>query len=124
MKIATALLLALAALINLAPVSGVLGAERLRALYGVDATDPQLAILLRHRALLFGIVGGLLLAAMLRLELRTAASVAGLVSMLGFIAIAWLEGGASGPLAKIALADWVGSAALVASLVLSRFERG
>lgn len=118
MRFLVPLLLILAALINLAPVVGVLGAPRLRALYGIDASAPELAILLRHRALLFGIVGALLLAAVLRPELRAAAIAAGLVSMLGFIAIARLEGGAHGALARVVAADWAGSAALLAALLL------
>jgi len=123
MNVAIAALLLLVGFLNLAPVVGVLGAGRLQSLYGVGVRDPQLAILLRHRALLFGIVGGLLVAAAFRAELRRAAIAAGLVSMLGFIAIARLEGGAHGPLAKIAAADWLGSAALMAALVLELARR-
>jgi len=87
MKLATALLLLLAAAIKLAPVVGVLGAERLRALCRVDVSHPVLAILLRHPALLFGVVGGLLAAFALHPELLAAAIVVGLVSAIGFIAI-------------------------------------
>jgi hypothetical protein len=113
MKLFTAALFLLAAAIKLAPVVGVLGAGRLRALYGVDASDPTLAILLRHRALLFGVVGGLLAAAAFRPELRVAALVVGLGSALGFIAVVRLEGGASGALARVVTADWVVTAALL-----------
>ncbi len=49
---ATAGLLALAA-----------GRRRLEALYGVDIEDPNLLLAMRHRAVLFGLLGGLLLAA-------------------------------------------------------------
>ena len=117
MELTIALPLALAAIINLLPVAGVLGADRLRALYGVDASEPQLAILLRHRALLFGIVGALLAAAVFRPELRIAAIAAGLTSMLGFIAIARLEGGAHDALARVVAVDWLGVAALVVVIV-------
>ncbi|HEU4430681.1 MAG TPA: hypothetical protein VFT98_18110 [Myxococcota bacterium] len=58
MNVAIALLLLLVGLLNLAPVAGVLGGERLQALYGVGASDSQLVILLRHRALLFGMSAG------------------------------------------------------------------
>ena len=57
----TALIL-LVAVINLLPVSGVVSSGRLRALYGVPVDEPNLLILLRHRAVLFAIVGGLLVA--------------------------------------------------------------
>ena len=39
-------------------VVGVLGAERLNQLYGIDASEPNLAVLMRHRAVLFGLLGG------------------------------------------------------------------
>jgi hypothetical protein len=118
MQLTLALLFLLAAAIKLAPLVGVFGAERLHALYGVDASDPTLAILLRHRALLFGVVGGLLAAAAFCPELRVAAILAGLVSALGFIAIARLEGVAHGPLARVIGADWVVTAALLLAAAL------
>jgi hypothetical protein len=49
-----------AALVNRAPVTGLLSAERLRALYGISFEGDTLLIRMRHRAVLFGIVGGLL----------------------------------------------------------------
>ncbi len=124
MQIAVAALLLLAGAINLAPVTGVFGAERLRALYGIEVANAEIAILLRHRALLFGVVGGLLVAAAFRGELRGAAIAAGLASMLGFVAIARLEGGVRGPLARVAAADWLGSAALVLAALLEVAVRG
>ncbi len=123
MRIAIAALLILAGAINLAPLVGVLGAERLRSLYGIEAASPELAILLRHRALLFGVVGGLLVAAAFRSELRVAAIAAGGASMLGFIAIARLEGGARGPLARVVAADWLGTAALFLAAMLELAAR-
>ena len=58
-----AALFAIPGLINLYPLVGVLGAKQLESLYGVDVAAPDLALLLRHRAVLFGLLGALLLAA-------------------------------------------------------------
>jgi len=49
--------LLLVALIHLMPLLGVLGPTRLALLYGLDFNDPNLAILMRHRAVLFGLLG-------------------------------------------------------------------
>ena len=44
-------------IIHLLPLTGVAGPGRLQALYGVAITDPDLVVLMRHRAVLFGILG-------------------------------------------------------------------
>jgi hypothetical protein len=80
MRIAVAALLIVAAIIHLLPLAGVLGAERFPALYGVSVTDPNLQILLRHRALLFGLLGLFLLYAAFQPAVQPLALVAGLVS--------------------------------------------
>ena len=102
----------LAALINLAPVSGVVGATQLERAYGVSVQGTDMAVLLRHRALLFGIVGGLLAAAAFVPSLRLTAFVAGMVSMASFLVIRMLEGETNAALARVAMVDYVGIAAL------------
>ena len=48
---------------------------------------------MRHRALLFGILGGFIIYSAFRSQLRTPALTLGLISMLGFVFIAWQTGG-------------------------------
>ena len=57
MQKAISILLVIVGIIHLLPVSGVLGAERLSALYGLSFQEPNIAILMRHRAVLFGLLG-------------------------------------------------------------------
>ena len=113
----TALVL-VAAAINLAPVTGAFAPERMAALYGVDLGDPNLSILMRHRAVLFGLVGGLLAVAAFHPPLRTAGYVVGFTSMLSFLLIAWMVGGYGAEIRRVVLIDVVGIAALAGAAVL------
>lgn len=113
-----------AALINLLPVSGVLGAAQLSKLYVVSIEGRDLTILLRHRAVLFGIVGGLLAAAIFLPSLRTSAFLAGMVSMVSFIVLQWLEGGSNAALSRVVVADYVAILFLGGAGLAMMFERG
>lgn len=104
--------------VNLLPLGGVLSSSRLQALYGVRLEDPNLVVLLRHRAVLLGIVGALLVAAAFHAPLRSAATAAGLVSMLSFVVLARRVGGLAAQLRRVVVVDLAASALLVvASLV-------
>ena len=105
-------LVLVAAAINLAPLLGAFAPERMTALYGVNLDDPNLQVLMRHRAVLFGIVGGLLLVAAFHPPLRTIGYAVGFASMLSFLLIAWLVGGYSAEIQRVILLDVVGIAAL------------
>ena len=60
MRYLASAMLVVVAVIHLLPVSGVLGSERLAALYGLPFNEPNLAILMRHRAVLFGLLAQVL----------------------------------------------------------------
>lgn len=105
--------LALAGIIHLLPITGVLGGGRLTRLYGVAIDDPNLRILLQHRAVLFGLLGALLIAAALRPELRVVALMAGLVSTVSFLVIAWGVGGYNPQVGRVVTADIVAVALLL-----------
>lgn len=120
--LATALLLGVAA-VNLLPVLGVFSTARLEALYGVPIADPNLAILMRHRAVLFGIVGGGLAIGVFHPPLRLFASGAALVSMLSFVALALAAGEYNPLLRRVLWVDVAASLALVAAAVLDQIAR-
>ncbi|TAJ52246.1 MAG: phosphopantetheine adenylyltransferase [Nevskiaceae bacterium] len=115
LALATALLLA--GLLNALPALGLLGQTQLRALYGLEVTDPSLRILLRHRALLFGLLGGAMIAAAFVPAWRAPLAGAGLLSMLGYVLIAGLEGGGNAALLRVVWADGVASLVLGATLI-------
>ena len=92
-----------------------------RSLYGVVLEDANLHILMRHRAILFGIVGGLLLVSAFHLPLRRIGLSIGLISMLSFVLIAGLVGGYNAELQRILVFDLAASVALVCSALLDHF---
>ena len=106
--------LLIAALIHLLPVSGVLGAGRLEVLYGVRIDDPNLLLAMRHRAVLFGLLGGLLGVAAFLPGLRGMALVAGLVADGAFVVLA--AGSPVNPaMRRVLVADVVSLVCLVAA---------
>ncbi len=116
---ALAAALLLAGVINALPLVGVLGAERLQTLYGMDFADANLRILMRHRAVLLGLLGGAMMAAAFIPAWRTPLALMGLASMLVFIAIAALEGGGNAAIRRVVIADVFASVPLAAALLWS-----
>ncbi len=104
-------------LIHLLPVSGVLGADRLHALYGIEFSDPSLAILMRHRAVLFGLLGVFLVAAAFRVAWIPLALVAGTASVVSFLLLAWVVGDYNSAVARVVVADVVALVCLVIGAV-------
>ena len=100
-------LLIIAGIIHLLPVTGVLGAEHLSGLYDVIVTGPDLEILLRHRAVLFGLLGLFLIFAAFKAEYQLAALTAGIISALSFILIALSVGAYNEAIYRVILADIV-----------------
>ena len=107
-------MLVIVGIIHLMPVPGAIGAERLATLYGVAFDEPNLSILMRHRAVLFGILGSFLLVAAFRPEMQVVAVAVGLVSVLTFLYLAWSVGGYNDRVGRVVFADGV---ALVCLLV-------
>ncbi|MES3021321.1 MAG: phosphopantetheine adenylyltransferase [Pseudomonadota bacterium] len=100
-------MLIIVGIIHLLPLSGILGSDRLAALYGLSFTDPNLAILMRHRAVLFGLLGVFLIFAAFRPALQTLAFIAGFISVASFLWLAWSVGGYNAQIARVFMADIV-----------------
>ena len=106
--------LCVAAVIHLLPLVGVLGGDRLQSLYGIAIDSPDLQILMRHRAVLFGLLGIYLLAAAFIPALQPSALAVGLISVLSFLLLAWTTEGYNASIARVVAVDLV---ALVALLI-------
>ncbi|WP_431937852.1 hypothetical protein [Nocardia grenadensis] len=118
------LLLGAAAVVNLLPAVAVLSVERASAAYGIDPVGADLRLLLRHRGLLFAILGVALIVAVFRPRLRPAAIVANAVSMAGFVALLPAEGPVGPELLRVAAVDAGGLVLLAgAAALLLRNQR-
>jgi hypothetical protein len=115
--------LVVTALTQLPPVLGVLGGEALLKGYGIRIDDPGLLMLMRHRALMFAIVGVPLLIAVVAPSWRVPAMTAALFSVLGFIALAATTEPLSPQLTRVARIDWAVLAVLVPAFVLALLQR-
>lgn len=120
MRRIVAIALLIAGVIHLLPVPGVLGAAQLERLYGLPFDQPDLLILMRHRAVLFGLLGLLLVAAAFRPALQPLAIAAGLASACAFLVLAWTTGGYGHAVATVVWAD----VAAIGCLLLAAALRG
>ena len=123
MKRLVTILLVGIGLLNFLPLIGVVSTDQLTRLYGIAFEQPDLAVLMRHRAVLFGLIGGFILLAAFRPSLQLIATIAGLVSMLCFILLAWATEGVGDELGRIVIADIAGSVAAVIVLVVLFFDK-
>lgn len=105
MRYVVSAMLVVAGVIHLLPLSGVLGSERLASLYGLPFNEPNLAILMRHRAVLFGLIGSFLLFAAFQPALQSIAIVGGIISVVSFLYLAWAVGSYNPKIGRVFLVD-------------------
>jgi hypothetical protein len=116
-------MLVVVAAIHLLPVAGVLGGDKLTALYGLPFNDPNLIILMRHRAVLFGLLGLFLAWAAFKPSLQPLAFVAGFVSVVSFLALAWSAGSYNALVGRVFVADVVALVCLLVGLAAYAADR-
>lgn len=116
--------LLISGLIHLLPLAGVTGAAALTRMYGIEALDANTAILLQHRALLFGVLALSMFGAIAVPSARLTVLTVALFSAASFIAVALWVGGYNAAIARVVAADLVASillaAGLAAELALAR----
>lgn len=104
--------------IHIAPGIVAVSGEKTRSAYGLEVDNSDLAVLLRHRAVLLVLVGAAMIAGAFMPDHRVPAVVAAGVSMLTFVALAYRSGGIGPQLRRIARADIVGLLSLTAAALL------
>lgn len=105
---AVAICLAIVGLINFFPVIGVLSATKVEQAYLIALESNDITILMRHRALLFGVLGGFILYAVFDSSYQGAAIIMGGISMVGYAVLTYLVGEYNEALYKVLIVDVVG----------------
>lgn len=114
MKLLVLIPLLVVGVIHLIPVIGVISTAKLYNLYGLSTlNDVNLEILLRHRAILFGLLGGFMILAACNKNWQALALFAGSVSTASFLYLSWSVGNYNTEISKVVWVDWVALAALI-----------
>lgn len=100
-ELAVSVILIVVGLINFVPVAGVVSSQAVSKAYGIDEPSGDLALLLRHRAALFGIVGGFIIISAFFQPLQLAAVIMAYISMLSFLVLASLVGPVGASLIRV-----------------------
>lgn len=117
-EIGITLLLLIVAIIHLVPLSGVLGVAKLESLYGIPIAGNELAILMRHRAVLFGILGLFFVYAAFKPALQPLAFLAAFTTLASFFYLAWSTGAYNAAISRIVIGDLVAALALLLAVIL------
>ena len=107
MSIFTTAVLLFVSIIHLTPALGVLGADRLQQLYGIAISDTDLLILMRHRAVLFGLLGLFFVVSAFKPDIQGLAITVALLSMISFVLLAMFSGPYNGQIGRAVLVDLV-----------------
>jgi hypothetical protein len=116
-------LMLVVAVIHLLPISGFFGVERLASLYEIEITDGNLEILMRHRAMLFGILGIFLAYAAFKPAIQPIAFIAGFVSVASFFFLSYSVGEFNDAIRKVIIVDIIASVSLLGAIVLYVVKR-
>ena len=117
MRFILPIMLLVVGIIHILPLSGVLSAARLFELYGMTFDDPNLEILMRHRAVLFGLLGIFLICSAFMPSLQLPALIAGFLSVVSFLYLSYIVGGYNEQVNRIVIADKIALVCLVVALV-------
>ena len=112
------LLFIIAGLIHLLPSAGFFGGDSFHGLYGLNVVDVNLDIILRHRAVLFFLLGMFLVVAGFVTKIQWPVGIAGMVSALSFIVLAYWLGDYNVQLARVVAFDWLAVGSLSIALMI------
>lgn len=119
MELLFRIILFVAGVINLLPSLLAFLPEKIAKSYGIEIPNVNYELLLRHRAILFGIIGGLMIYSAIVKKHYELSTIAGLVSMTSFIILYFFIGNnISSELRKVMMIDVVATVILSVGFIL------
>ncbi len=119
MEIFFRITLLIAGMINAIPALIAFLPDKITTSYGITVPDANFELLLRHRAVLFGVIGGLMIYSAVTKKQYDLATFAGLVSMISFLVLYFgIEGPINSALTKVMQIDAFAIMLLLIGLIL------
>jgi ABC-type microcin C transport system permease subunit YejB len=122
MELVLRVALFLTGIVNILPTLGAFVPSKMKDAYGIDMPDANFELLLRHRAVLFGIVGGFMLYSAITKNHLALASIIGLMSMVSFLILYVVSAGhINEALTKVMKIDVMATAVLLIAYLVYHF---
>jgi hypothetical protein len=113
----------IAGVINLLPSVLAFLPDKISKSYGIEIPNENYELLLRHRAILFGIIGGLMIYSAVAKKHYEVSTFIGLISMVSFIVLFFLIGkDINSELKKVMSIDIVGTVILCIGFILFKLK--
>lgn len=108
--------------INILPSILAFLPEKISKSYGIEMPNVNFELLLRHRAVLFAIVGGLMIYSAISKKYYSISVTVGLISMISFIILYFLMNGINPELEKVMKIDFIAVIMLIVGFMLYKFK--
>lgn len=122
MEILFRIILFIAGAINFLPSILAFLPEKISNLYGIDIPNADFELLLRHRAVLFGIIGALMIYASITKKFYSLSVAVGLISMISFITLYFSTNGINTNLETVMKIDLGAVVLLLIVFLLYKFK--
>ena len=111
-------LVSLVGVLNLTPAIVFFAPGRSLSLYAIELVEPNLSIVMRHRAVLLGLLGIALIYGAFRKEHLVPVIIAALIGKVAFLYLVYSSTGANAEIGRVALFDIGAIAVLLTALAL------
>jgi len=123
MEVVFRICLFIAGVINFVPSILAFVPNKISESYGIEIPNSNYELLLRHRAILFGIIGGIMIYSAIAKKNYSMSVFIGMISMISFVILMNLVNGEINPeLTKVMMIDLVGIIILLVGFLLYKFK--